>query len=168
MTDMDLLADTVFPGEARRAVETVVEVCGDIPVEVTQIHGLRQIARQQPDKIFRFARHQRERAEKRRNSEETEFWSLVGYLCSGSTGQSGWSSEGWSLHEEARNRLPEELQHPPNRQDMKTNEDRQRRNRMIREQTRLLDEWKAKGVPAFFERFCAQCLYRRASTNRQR
>jgi len=168
VTDMDLLSDTVFPGEAQRAVVAVVEVCGDIPVEVTQIHGLRQIARQQPGNVFRFARHQRARAEKRRNPEETEFWSLVGYLCSGSTGQSGWSSEGWSLHEEARKRLPEELQHLPNRQDMKSNEDRQRRNQMKNEQQGLVKEWMDKGIPAFFERFCAECLYRRAKMNRQR
>ncbi|MCY4521086.1 MAG: hypothetical protein OXC13_09975 [Caldilineaceae bacterium] len=167
MTDMDLLSDTVFPGEARRAVETVVEACGDIPVDVTQIHGLRQIARQQPDNVFRFARHQRARAEKRRNPEETEFWSLVGYLCSGPTSNSG-SSQGWSLHEEACKTLPEELRYLPNRQDMKTNEDRQRRNQMANEQTRLIKAWKKAGIPVFFERFCAQCLYQLASMNRQR
>lgn len=168
MTDMDLLSDTVFPGEARRAVDTVVEVCGRIPVEATQIHGLRQIARQQPGKVIPFARHQRERAQKRRNSEETEFWSLVDYLCSGPTGRRGWFSEGWSLHEEACKTLPEGLSHLPNLQDMKSNEDRQRRNRMKSEQQGLVKAWMDKGIPAFFERFCAQCLYRRTVTEQQR
>ena len=165
MTDMDLLSDTVFPGEARKAVDTVLKVCGAIPVADTQLYGLRQAARQQPGKVPQFARKQRDRAEKRNNSDETTFWSLVGYLCSGSTSQSGWSSEGWSLDEEARRRLPEELHHLPSRQDMKTNEERQRRNQMASEQTRLLNEWKAQGIPAFFERFCAHCLYQRALTN---
>lgn len=168
MTDMDLLADTVFPGEARRVVESVVKICGDIPVEATQIHGLRQIARQQPHKVSQFAHKQRARAEKRPNSEVTEFWSLVGYLCDGSTGQSGWFAEGWSLHEEACKVLPAELRNLPSRQDMKTNEDRQRRNRMAREQARLIKDWNAKGIPAFFERFCAECICRRAMINRQR
>ena len=145
-----------------------MKACGDIPVEVTQIHGLRQIARQQPGKVFRFARHQRDRAKKRGRPEQTEFWSLVDYLCSGPTGQSGWSSEGWSLHEEACKGLPEELRNLPSRQDMKTNEDRQRRNRMKSKQEELVKEWMDKGVPAFFERFCSECLYRRAKMNRQR
>ena len=168
MTDMDLLSDTVFPGEARRVVKAVVEVCDHIPVKVTQIHGLRQIARQQPGQVFRFARHQRKRAKNKSNTAESDFWSLVDYLCSGPTSTNGWPSQGWSLHEEACKTLPEELRHLPNHQDMKTNEDRQRWDQMVNKQTRLIKAWKEVGIPAFFERFCAQCLYQLATMNRQR
>lgn len=135
-----LLSDTTYP---REAVEQLDRLLGDrnapFPVKSAQIHGLRQIARQQPDKVKAFADHQRKRAAR---DNEKDFWQLVGNLCSDSTSS-------WSVPKEAQAHLPVELR------------DKKIPRKQLREQQRTwLAHWTAEHIPAFFERFCTEALYR--------
>ena len=167
MTLLDLLSDTVYRDRAVRELHPLVQNAREFPVETSQIHGLRQIARQQPAKVSEFARHQRERAERKREiaSEEKKsdfdpeinFWDLVVRLCDGTTSD-------WSVLKEGRDRLPEELREeniPENRSGM-TPEERTHRNTLKRCQSEWLNQWSNEHIPAFFQRFCTQCLYRKA------
>lgn len=148
-----LLSDTTYP---REAVKQLDRMLGDrnspFPVKSAQIYGLRQIARQQPDKVKAFAAHQRERAAR---DNEKDFWQLVGNLCSESTSP-------WSVLKETRVHLPVELrdENIPARQSGMTLEERRRRNQLREQQRTWLARWTAEHIPAFFERFCTEALYR--------
>lgn len=157
MTYVDLLSDTTYSQQAVRQLHQLLGNASEFPVESTQIYGLREIARQQPDKVSKFAEHQGERAEKLQKQAEVDFWSLVTKLCKGSTSN-------WSVRKEGYNYLPEDIREeniPPNQPGM-TLEERQHRNTLRRRQKEWLDQWEHEHIPAFFERFCTQCLYRKA------
>lgn len=154
MRGVALLSDTTYP---REAVEQLDRLLGDrnapFPVKSAQIYGLRQIARQQPDKVKAFADHQLERAAR---DNEKDFWQLVGNLCSHSTSS-------WSVLKEAQAYLPVELraENIPARQPGMTPEERRQRNqRRKQQQTWLEEHWTPEHIPAFFERFCTEALYR--------
>lgn len=175
MRDVDRLSDTTY---RREAVKQLDRLLGDrnppFPVKSAQIYGLRQIARQQPDKVQEFARKQRTRAEKKRETPsaktqretasaktqpkleaEIAFWTLVANLCSSSTAP-------WSVQKEARAYLPVDLrdEHIPARQSGMTQEERRLRNQLKEQQREWIACWEAEHIPAFFERFCTEALYR--------
>lgn len=157
MRDVDRLSDTTYRREAAKQLDRLL---GDrnppFPVKSAQIYGLRQIARQQPDKVQEFARKQRTRAEKKRETAaEIAFWTLVANLCSLST-------SAWSVRKEARAYLPAELrdEHIPARQSGMTQEERRLRNQLKEQQREWIARWEAEHIPAFFERFCTEALYR--------
>ena len=167
MTLLDLLSDTVYRDRAVRELHPLVQNADKFPVEDSQIHGLRQIARQQPDKVSEFARHQKERAERKYEiaSETTKlkleaeiaFWNLVINLCGAPTSD-------WSVLKEGRDRLPEELREeniPAKCPDM-TPEEQGHRKELRKRQREWLNQWSNEHIPAFFQRFCTQCLYRKA------
>lgn len=155
MTLVDLLSDTVY---RQQAVEQLYQLLGSdtqFPVESTQIYGLRQIARQEPEKVKVFADHQRKRAERKcetasqnaqqRLESEIEFWTLVVNLCHETTDR-------WSVIRERNSHIPVNLQ---NRSDMSRRERREigeRRNEWC-------EQWDNEHIPAFFERFCTHCLF---------
>ncbi len=157
MIDMDLLSDTTYRQQAVRQLHQLLSNAKEFPVESSQIYGLRQIARQQPDKVEQFARHQKERAEKKDRNAEIGFWALVENLCNN-------QSTNWSVRNEGRKYLPENIRNeniPKNQQGM-TLEERQLRNKLRKCQQEWLDRWKNEHIPVFFERFCTQCMYRKA------
>jgi hypothetical protein len=167
MTLLDLLSDTTYRDRAVRELHPLVQNAREFPVETSQIHGLRQIARQQPARVSEFARHQKERAERKYEiaSETTKlkleaeiaFWTLVINLCGASTSD-------WSVLKEGRDRLPEELREEniPEKQSGMTPEERTRRNELKERQRDWLNQWINEHIPVFFQRFCTQCLYRKA------
>lgn len=166
---VDLLSDTTYRDEAVRQLDKLLGNSTKIPVKPAQIYGLRQIARQQPGEIDRFAEHQCSRVQ-RRYEEENErrkprddvlqelqvvidFWALVQDLCSD-------SPSGWSVLKEGQLHLPVELQNIPNRWTGMTQAEQRKRNKLVRDRRERLNQWKSEHIPAFFERFCTQCLYR--------
>ena len=157
MTYVDLLSDTTYRQQAVRQLHQLVGNAGEFPVESSQIYGLRQIARQQPDKVLEFAEHQGERAEKLGKQAEVDFWALVAKLCRSSTSK-------WSVYKEGHAYLPENIREEniPSKQPGMTQEEQRHRNTLRRQQREWLDQWANEHIPAFFERFCTQCLYRKA------
>ena len=157
MTYVDLLSDTTYRQQAVRQLHQLVGNASEFPVESSQIYGLRQIARQQPDKVLGFAEHQGERAEKLQKHAEVDFWALVAKLCRSSTSE-------WSIYKEGHAYLPENIREEniPPRQPGMTQEEQRHRNTLRRQQREWLEQWANKHIPAFFERFCTQCLYRKA------
>ena len=167
MNDVDLLSDTVYRDQATESVERFLDDCEMFPVQKTQLYGLRQIARQQPDKVKDFAKHQRERAERKRENAsargrpglqaEIDFWKLVGDLC-GTTSE----TSDWSVRQEGLAHAPTELREeniPAKTQGM-TPAERSRRNAIRKRQRTWIDQWENEHIPAFFERFCTHALYR--------
>lgn len=171
---VDLLSDTTYRDEAVKQLNKLLGNSPKFPVESTQIYGLRQIARQQPKEIDRFAEHQCRRVQ-RRYEEENErrtprddvlqelqavidFWVLVTNLCSN-------SASGWSVVQEGHRYLPKELREenlPPRSRGATPQETQANltlHNQFKNRQTKRLDQWKNEHIPAFFERFCTQCLY---------
>ena len=157
MTPVDLLSDTTYRDQAVRQLHRLLGNASEFPVESTQIYGLREIARQQPDKVLKFAEHQGERAEKLQKQAEVDFWSLVAKLCRPSVSD-------WSVYTEGHNYLPEDIQEEniPPRQAGMTQEEQRHRNELKTRQREWLNQWSNEHIPAFFERFCTQCLYRKA------
>ena len=163
MTCVDLLSDTTYCEQAVQQLDRLLGDMNQFPVKRTQIYGLRQIAQQQPREIQRFANHQRERAERKQKNAsertrlklqaEIDFWTLVANLCSNSTSN-------WSVEEEGRTHLPEELQNIPARRKGMSHEEQRQRNELNRRQRELLEQWANEHIPAFFERFCTHALYR--------
>ena len=167
MTPLDLLSDTVYRDRAVRELHPLVQDAYEFPVETSQIHGLRQIARQQPARVSEFARHQKERAERKYEiaSEEKKtdfdpeinFWDLVVRLSDGSTSD-------WSVLKEGHAHLPEKLREEniPEKRSGMTPEEQTHRNTLKRHQREWLNQWTNEHIPVFFQRFCTQCLYRKA------
>ena len=135
MTHVDLLSDTTYRQQAVRQLHRLLGNANEFPVKSAQIYGLRQIARQQPDRVADFAKHQGARAEKLEHQAEVDFWTLVANLCN--------PSSDWSIYTEGYAHIPKE-----------------RREEDIPQ--RELNQWANEHIPAFFERFCTQCLYRKA------
>ena len=157
MTLVDQLSDTTYREQAAKQLDQLLASHDRFPVETAQIYGLRQIARQQPGKVDEFAKHQHERAQsKRRLQAEIDFWTLVSTLCS--------ETADWSVHEEGKKHLPEELRNIPEAWPGMTNEDRSRRNQRRRQRQEWLRQWDNAHIPAFFERFCTHALYRRGTS----
>ena len=155
MTLVDVLSDTVYRQQAVRQLHQLLDGADEFPVEPTQIHGLRQIARQEPERVEGFADHQRKRAERKcetasvnaqqRLEFEIEFWTLGVNLCKGTTSD-------WSMIQERDSRIPVSLQ---NRPDMSRGERRKIRER----RDEWCERWDNEHIPAFFERFCTHCLF---------
>ena len=160
---LDQLSDTVYREQASGQLDRFLENWGkQLPVQKTQIYGLRQIARQQPRQIGKFAGHQRKRAERklemrgedRRLEAEVAFWRLVAALCS--------STSEWSVIVEGKSCLPHELREEavPSKQPGISPEERRRRKELKQGRSNWLGLWTDAHVPAFFERFCTHALYR--------
>ena len=163
---VDQLSDTVYRDKAIEIVDGFVAEHGEYgtPVDRSQIHGLRQIAIQQPGVIKSFADHQRGRVEKKletagqksRPKLETQaaFWKLIADLCEP-------RKLPWSPATEAESQIPAELrsENIPAKVKGMTPEDRGRRNRLAKEQREWLERWNTDHVPAFFQRFCTHYLY---------
>ncbi len=160
MTLVDLLSDTTYREQAVKQLDQLLSSSAQFPVKTTQIYGLRQIARQQPGEVERFARHQGERAEKLDKQAEINFWALVTNLCSD-------SPSGWSVLKEGQLYLPVELQNIPNKWAGMTQDEQRKRNKLVRDRKERLNQWKNEHIPAFFERFCTHCLYRIAKLEMQ-
>lgn len=173
MTLVDLLSDTVYRQQAVNQLHQLLGSDNQFPVEPTQIYGLRQIARQEPERIGDFAIHQGQRAQSRYDAEneksnpktdvlqkwetEVNFWTLVANFC-------GDSPDRWSVKTEGRAYLPEELHYEnlrkvPGETPQETQRNQQYNNRIRKEQREWLGEWEKEHIPAFFERFCTHCLY---------
>ena len=119
MTLVHLLSDTVYCQQAVKQLHQLLGNDNQFPVEPSQIYGLRQIARQEPERIGQFANHQGNRAQSRYDAEdrkrqpnrdvlqkwetEVNFWTLVTNLC-------GDSPDHWSVRRKGRCYLPGELQ----------------------------------------------------------
>lgn len=171
MTTVDLLSDTVYRDQARDQLDKLLETDA-LPVKRSQIYGLRQIARQQPLEVTRFAEHQRGRAERKKTSagrnaqprleSEIKLWERVKRLCD--------STPDWSVHTEAKEHLPQRLmdENIPVKRPGMTNEERRARNQIRCQQQEWLTKWKTNHIPAFFERFCTHALYRLARSEMNR
>ncbi len=157
MTHIDLLSDTTYRQQAVRQLHQLLGNATEFPVESSQIYGLREIARQQPDKVSEFSEHQRVRAEKLEKQNEVNFWALVEKLCKPSTTD-------WSLYKEGHAYLPEDIrtENIPKKQSGMPQEERARINSLENRQKERLRQWVNEHIPVFFERFCTQCMYRKA------
>ena len=170
MTLVNLLSDTVYRDQAAKELHLLEQSANELqkfPVETSQIHGLREIARQQPGRVSEFAGHQKERAERKYEiaseekklelAEEINFWDLVVRLCDGTTSD-------WSVFKEGRDHLPEKLREEniPEKRSGMTPEEQTHRNTLKKSQREWLNQWSNEHIPAFFQRFCTQCLYRKA------
>lgn len=155
MAAFDLLSDTSFAEEAAKAVDAFVHE-HEYPVARAQIHGLRQIAINQPTQITVFADHQKDRAEKRNASAQVEFWKLVHLLCNGRPPRAS-----WSLEQAAENVMPAELRLETAAHGTKlSKEEQQERAATKQRQKQWLESWRSEHYPEFFQRFCAHYLYR--------
>ena len=154
MTSVNLLSDTTYREQAVKQLDQLLSSSSEFPVETTQIYGLRQIARQEPGRVLKFAEKQGERAEKLQKQCKVDFWALVAKLCEPSTSE-------WSVYKEGYTYLPKGIRKediPPNQPGM-TQEERTHRNSLRRQQREWLEQWANEHIPAFFERFCTHCLY---------
>lgn len=151
MTRLDLLSDTVYREQAIRQLDDLLGECGKFPVKKTQLYGLRQMARQEPGKVCKFASHQRNRAERK---DEVEFWKLVEKLSD--------SNNSWSVYTEGLAHAPAELheENIPAKKKGMTLAERTHRNELNARRKKWLDQWARDHIPAFFERFCTHALYR--------
>lgn len=155
MTLVDLLSDTVYRQQAVQQLYQLLDGADEFPVKTAQIYGLRQIAKQEPEKVKAFAEHQLKRAERKcetasknaqqRLESEIEFWTLVVNLCNGTT-------LAWSVIQERDSRIPVNLQ---NRPDMS----RRERREIGERRDEWCEQWDNEHIPAFFERFCTHCLF---------
>lgn len=155
MMQVDLLSDTTYRQQAVEQLNQLLGNSSKFPVESTQIYGLRQIARQEPEKVKEFAEHQGKRAERKcetasvnarqRLEFEIEFWTLVVNLCNGPTSS-------WSMIQERDSRIPANLQNRPGMSRRERREIGERRDEWC-------ERWDNEHIPAFFERFCTHCLY---------
>lgn len=160
MTTLDLLSDTTYRDQAARKLHPLEQSANELqkfPVEDSQIHGLREIARHQPSRVSEFARHQKKRAKKLEKQAEVDFWELVENLCDN-------PSFDWSVRKEGHAHLPEELraENIPEKRPGMTPEEQTHRNTLKKRQSEWLNRWVNEHIPAFFQRFCTQCLYRKA------
>ena len=167
MTILDLLSDTVYRDQAVKKLHPLVQNATEFPVETSQIHGLHEIARQQPASVSDFATHQKERAERKHKiasetaqlklEAEIDFWNLVENLCDASTSD-------WSVRKEGHAHLPEELREEniPEKRPGMIPEEQTHRNQLRKRQREWLNRWTNEHIPVFFQRFCTQCLYRKA------
>ena len=147
MTTLDLLSDTVYRDQARQQLDDLLGELRTFPVKRTQLYGLRQIARQQPEQVKNFAKHQRERTKRQ---SEIEFWQLVEKLCD-------------SIREEGLRHAPCELREeniPVKKPSGMTPAERSARKQLKKRQKEWGDTWAMTHIPAFFERFCTHALYR--------
>ena len=69
MTFVDLLSDTTYRQQTVGQLHQLLGNNNKFPVEPSQIHGLRQIARQEPERVGGFATHQGQRAQNRYDGE---------------------------------------------------------------------------------------------------
>ena len=163
---LDQLSDTMYREMAERILDGFIDQYGENARSMSrsQIHGLRQIAIQQPREIKSFADHQRERIEKKLETAgsgsrpkleaQRAFWKLVADLCDP-------GKLDWSPASEAESWMPAELKESniPAKSECNSNEERSRRKQLKARQKQWLEAWNADHVPAFFQRFCTHYLY---------
>ena len=173
MTLVNLLSDTTYRQQTVRQLHQLLGNDNKFPVEPSQIHGLRQIARQEPEKVRDFATHQGQRAQSRCDAEENRsnprmealqkwgtevnFWTLVANFC-------GDLPNHWSVRKVGRDYLPEEfrdenLRQVPGENPQETQQNQRHNNKLRKEQREWLEKWENEHIPAFFERFCTHSLY---------
>jgi hypothetical protein len=152
-----------------RAVEALRDFASrhQLPVERTQIAGLRQIAGNEPGLLKDFLDRQRERAQKRfqssgerdmRARDEVAFWEMVGHLCTGKPPRCP-----WSLDQDAEADVPAELRGEKLPAGAKLSpEERTARQKRDDQRRAFLDAWRRRVYPVFFQHFCAEYLYRKA------
>jgi hypothetical protein len=138
------------------------------PVERSQMAGLRQIAGNEPGLLKEFLDHQRDRAQRRfqssgqRNEKfaaEIKLWDLVGQLCAGRPPRCE-----WSLEQDASAAVPAELRTeklPPGAKLSREEQGARRQRDAARD--KFLAEWRLRAYPLFFQHFCAEYLYRKAT-----
>ena len=165
MRSADVLSDTVYREQACKRLDNLLHDRQRFPVEKAQLYGLRQIARQQPTSVADFAKHQRQRAERKLESAsrgrragleaEIEFWTLVGELC--------YSNSAWSVQRSGLEHAPTELREEniPRKRTGMTPAERMHRNQLKKRRQEWIEEWTKEHIPAFFERFCTHALYLR-------
>jgi hypothetical protein len=137
-------------------------------VKRSQIEGLRQLASNEPSKVLDFAKHQRERAERRNEQrhspgldDEIAFWKLVVEVC----GTATTSTVPWSLRKFAQELAPSDC-HVPSRPPGSAPPEQHKAYREAKERARHWEDQRiAEDYPAFFQRFCAHYLYLLANQN---
>ena len=167
---LDLLSDTVYREQAVEQLDGLLRNCEKFPLEKSQIYGLRQIARQQPGQVRKFAGCQGQRATRklemkgergdRRLEAEIAFWKLVADLCEGLDANR--PDIEWSVVKAGIDHLPIDLRDaniPERRPDM-TADERRRRKELRRKRKEWLARWSEAHFPAFIERFCTHALFR--------
>ena len=154
MTDFDVLSDVFFKAAAESSVQWIEKDCEGHPVDPSQIHGLRQIARAQPRRVEGFAIHQKERAEKRSRPDVAKFWRHVEVLCDSANANHPLAK----LAEVAEGQMPERFRG----QNLPKAVRRERRQWLEDWQTQWLENWQTMYCPEFFRRFCTHYLYRRS------
>ena len=149
-------------------LEEVMKLLGESwttkEVSSSQLHGLRQIAEQQPLAVRDFARHQKERYQRKleRTGQEGQealqeairFWEVVAAVAAVEDQRRS------PLAGLAERMMPEELRHA--RQDQKGLSRSQRR--MMKEaREQYLQHWKEAWIPLFFRHLCIHLLYCKAT-----
>jgi hypothetical protein len=175
MVNFDIAADTGLGQRALEAAATFVADAVSDPVEKedewpisrSQIAGLRQIASIEPSKVKEFADNQRTKAanrlegttredKKRKLENEVNFWLLVKALCDGGPAARGFSLA--DLRKQAvRERYPDESL-PPGAQ--LTAAQQAERKAQKDERLRWERDWDHGGFSTFFQRFCAELVFR--------
>jgi len=163
--DRQQLAETILRDQAIVAVEKLVAegLVEEKKLGRTQLKHLQQVARDRPDQVRPYARHQLEKipTDKHKNhvgvdAKIANFWQVV----SGCVETSG-NRDAWSLSQQAKTYFPAELnvldQPLPNGASI---EQRQQRNKLNKTKSEFLKDWDDWAVPAFFDFFCIEYLYR--------
>ena len=136
---INLDADTRLREEARRLVRDFLETHPSARISPTQLHGLRQVASQQPSRVASFAKHQSDREQ----AKETDkaFWKLVHQIVSSSGQQPRWSLRKHAAEQAKAVFVDSEVQgsaDPTKKQ---------------------IDEVLHRYIPVFFSLFCVEFLY---------
>lgn len=169
---VDVNIDTWLADKARTAVDYYIKnaLPERLPdpdkwaVKASQIKGLQQIARQQPERLKDFAEKQLDKATKRaqqgsdearaREEQVMAFWKLVLELVAGRA-----AGFGWSLEAARSAAMPQHLRQVPQGK-AATREEQEARRMQKEERERWEQMWNAAHVPAFFRMFCIHYLYR--------
>lgn len=123
------------------------------PVKRAQVNGLRSLATKEPRKLAEFAKHQKDKAKRDKETAEA-FWNLVLRVLSRSSGNQ------WSLVSLREQCMPPELRvEPSSCKDHAGPSEVQKRKE--REQLRKLweQQFDQEVIPAFFRTFCIEYLY---------
>lgn len=163
MNTIDLLVDSELTELATQEAERFVhKYCrpwiGEQavwPISRAQIHGLLQIAKNEPELLAPFAEHQAKKLKDQDDKSRVaqEFWKLVQKIASPSR-----KGPDWPLAEIYQKSLPADLCAPetgePSRQESPQEKKSREEKRRVWEK-----EWKREVYPAFFQIFCIHYLY---------
>jgi hypothetical protein len=174
--DLDITTDEELGRQALDAAETYLREHaadsykreGDWPISRAQLLGLRQIARNEPERIVEFAAKQKEKRQrelerttreerKQEIQQELEFWKLIQGLCGGQ--KVPWFS--WSMRQLEEKLIPGELRDEPLAPGTKlTPEQQNERAKRKKQREDWLRQWRQRYYPLFFQRFTIHLLYR--------